>query len=217
MRVPSAGRRWKPAQQSLLKSNFPKQAARRGRAGFTLTEVLVASAVASFVLGSLLSVVTLVSREQQRGYVDASLQQQANQLEDKVTRFLRDMSAGQAAIPSVPVSNAPAFFRTIVVAAGPLPMARQQLSYDPSAQKCVLTPDLSQSATVKTLCKPTTTVCLRNMYFFVSERNDGSPDAGAVNVYFQMDDNGAAGRKTAAGASKKTVVTRTFTVAMRNN
>ena len=181
------------------------------RSGMTLVEILIASSIGVVVLGALLTLVTVVAKEQRRQMVDSNLQQEANLLEDKITRLIRSMSAAQAVIAGDPAPGGPPFYRKIIVAQAATPAPREQLAYDAVNQTCIHLANTAVPAVQDVLNKPTYVAVLRNMYFFISEKNDGAPDASAVSVFFQMDDNGSGARR------KTNSVTRSFTATMRNN
>jgi hypothetical protein len=161
----------------------------------------------------LLGLVTLVAGEERRQLVNANLQQQANLLEDKITRLIRPMSAREAVVLGDPIQVGSPFYHQIIVARGPNPTPREQLAYQPATFTCTHIPDIAApSPGVKeTYFAPSVLAVLRNMYFFISEKNDGAPDSSAISVVFQLDDNGMAMR------DRTNVVTRSFTASMRNN
>lgn len=181
------------------------------QSAMTLVEVLIASSVGIMVLGALLMLVTVVAKEQRRQMVDSNLQQEANLLEDKITRLVRSMSASQAVIVGEPITAGAPFYRKIIISQGITPVPREQIAYDSVNRTCIHLANTSAPTVQDVLNKPTYVAVLRNMYFFISEKNDGAPDASAVSVFFQMDDNGSGARK------KTNSVTRSFTATMRNN
>jgi hypothetical protein len=153
---------------------------------------------------------SVVAKEQRREMVGSNLQQEANLLEDKITRLIRAMSASQAVILGGPLSTGSPFYRRIIVARGPSPAAREQLAYYPDTFNCSYSADVA-SANQTTYSTPSSVAVLRSLYFFISEKNDGAPDASALSIYFQLDDNGM------GTVGKTNSITRSFTVTMRNN
>jgi hypothetical protein len=180
-------------------------------AGMTLTEVVMASSIAIVVVGSLLAIVHLVAVQQREGLVAANLQEQADLLEDKITRLIREMSATQAVALGAPVSAGSPFYRSIIVAQGAPPVAREQLIYNPNAYTCAHIPNTSSPVVQETYYTNSSTAVLRDMYFYISEKNDGAPDASAITVVFKLDDNATGER------SRTNVLSRSFTATMRNN
>ena len=196
------------SRQTPLNSGSTRE---RHTSGTTLMEVLVASSIGVVVLGALLTVVTLVAEEERRGWVAAGLQQQADLLEDRITRLIRAMSAGEAVILGDPVEAGSPFYHQMITAQGSSPIPREKLAYQPASFTCTHTPDLSSPTVQESYCTPSSALVLRNMYLSISEKNDGAPDASSVAIVFQMDDNGAGVRHVT------NIVTRSFTVTMRNN
>lgn len=177
----------------------------------TLVEILIASTIGVVVMGSLLMLVTVVAGEQRHQMVDANLQQEANLLEDKITRLLRSMSASQATIMGDAISSGSPFYRKLIIAQGGTPVPREQLSYNVTNMSCIHLANTTLQSAQEFYFKTSSVAVLRNMYFFISEKNDGAPDASAVSVFFQLDDNGSGRRK------KTNSLTRSFTATMRNN
>jgi hypothetical protein len=180
-------------------------------AGMSLVEVLISTSIGLLALGGLITLISVAAKEQRREMVNSNLQQEANLLEDKITRLIRAMSATQAAILLDPLNSGVPFYRSIIVARAPAPTPREKLAFDAATFTCMHTPDLKVAGITASYFKPSSVAVLRNLYFFISEKTDGAPDASAITVYFQMDDNGM-------GTSGKTnSVTRSFTATMRNN
>jgi len=197
--------------------------ARRWRfaGGMTLIEMIVSSAVGVLVIGTLLTLVVQVAKEQRRGLVDVTLQQQAGILEDKITRLVRSMSASETILLADPIAAGSPFYRRVVMARGQTPTyPREEIIYDAATGKVTHDPDRSVSGNELVLFAPSgkaSMMVLRNMYFYSSFKLDGSPDSSVLNVFVEFDDNTFAGRKDASGSLKKTRILRTFSVKMRNN
>ncbi|MDB6037910.1 MAG: hypothetical protein JWM99_1751, partial [Verrucomicrobiales bacterium] len=115
--------------------------------GSTLMEVLIASSIGVLVLAALIGLMTTQVQEQRKEMVDSNLQQQANLLEDKITRLFRSMSAGQAVILGNPISAGSPSYHLIVVARGSAPIAREQVAFDPATFTCAYTPSLAVPGT----------------------------------------------------------------------
>jgi len=172
-------------------------------------------------MGFLLGLVAQVAKEQRRGLVDVTLQDEAGILEEKLARLLRGMSAGETLILGDPLSSGSPFYRRAIVARGQTPTyPREELIYTTNTMTLTHDPDRAVSGD-QTLLYPRTggaaMAKLRNMYFFTSVKSDGVPDSSALNVYLEFDDDGFAGRKKSDGTPKRSQVTRYFTVKMRNN
>jgi Tfp pilus assembly protein PilE len=179
--------------------------------GSTLMEVLIASSIGVLVLAALIALMTTQVQEQRKEMVDSNLQQQANLLEDKITRLFRSMSAGQAAILGNPIAAGSPFYHLIVVARGSAPIAREQVAFDSATFTCASTPNLAVPATREIYFGQSKLAVLRELYFFISQKNDGASDASAITVFFKMDDNGMGHR------GRTNVLVRSFTTTMRNN
>lgn len=192
--------------------------ARSERRAFTLVELLVGASLGVLLTGFMMGMVIQVVKEQRRELVDATLQYKADDLEEKLARLIRSMSANETIILGDPLSSGSPFYRRIIVAMGQTPTyARQQLIYDPTAMTLTQDPDITMSSNEILLFKSTPMAKLRNMYFFTSVKSDGVADSSALNIYLQFDDDGFAGRKNPNGTLKRSQVTRYFTVKMRNN
>jgi Tfp pilus assembly protein PilE len=177
----------------------------------TLVEVMMASAIAVPVMATILTTVYLAVEEQRTGLVSATLQQNADLLEDRITRLLREMSASEAVALGDPIAANSPFYHQLITARGTSPLPREQLTYNPATFTCTHTPDRSSPTVQETYAAPSSIAVLRNMYLFISQKMDGTADASAVTVVFQMDDNGTNVRR------KTNTVSRAFTVTMRNN
>jgi phosphoglucomutase len=181
-------------------------------------ELLVGASLGVLLTGFMMGMVIQVVKEQRRELVDATLQYKADDLEEKLARLIRSMSANETIILGDPLSSGSPFYRRIIVAMGQTPTyARQQLIYDPTAMTLTQDPDITMSSNEILLFKSTPMAKLRNMYFFTSVKSDGVADSSALNIYLQFDDDGFAGRKNPNGTLKRSQVTRYFTVKMRNN
>lgn len=190
----------------------------RKTSGMAIVEMVLASAVGVLVLGALLTLVMEVAKEQRRGLVDSSLEMEANLLEDKVNRVLRSMSSGESVVTAEPTATGSAFFRKIIIARGQTPTyPREELVYDPANCRMVHDPNRAATGDESILMEGTNSVVLRNAYFFLSAKPDGSLDSSAVNVFLQFDDNCAAMRRNPDRSLRRTQVSRVFTVKMRNN
>ncbi len=183
-----------------------------------IVEMVLASAVGVLVLGALLTLVMEVAKEQRRGLVDSSLEMKANLLEDKVNRVLRPMSSGESVVTADPTATGSVFFRRIIIARGQTPAyPREELVYDPVNCRLVHDPNRAAAGDENILMQGTNSVVLRNAYFFLSAKADGSLDSSAVNVFLQFDDDFTAMRRNPDRSLRRTQVTRVFTVKMRNN
>lgn len=177
-----------------------------------------AASLGTLVMGGLLVLIVEVNKEQRRGVTDCTLEIQAGLAQDKLTRIIHSMSAGESVILSDPITTGSTFYRRVILAEGQAPnYPREELIY--VTNTFTLTHDQNRSTTGDevVLVKTNAMYLLRNCYFYIGMKNDGSPDNSAVNVYLEFDDNFFAGRKNTSRQAIKTKVTRNFTVKMRNN
>lgn len=199
----------------IVRNNLLRRCSERA---FTLVEMVFAASLGTLVMGGLLVLIVEVNKEQRRGMTDCTLEIQAGLAQDKLTRIIHSMSAGESVILSDPIATGSTFFRRVILAEGQAPTyPREELIYSTNA--FTLTHDQNRSTTGDevTLVRSNAMYLLRNCYFYISMKVDGSPDNSAVNVYLEFDDNYFAGRKNTSRQPIKTKVTRTFTVKMRNN
>lgn len=179
-------------------------------AGGILIEILIATTIGITVLGSIFALIAAVAREQRSQLACAYVEQEANLLEDKITRLIRSMSATETVALSDLVSGSSTFYRQVTMARAATPAPRERLAYTANNTTCTYIPNIASGSGYATLNAPTASAVLRNMYFYISEKMDGTPDGSAVTVFFQMDDNGMGQR------GKTNKITRCFTATMRN-
>jgi hypothetical protein len=141
---------------------------RRRESGASLVEVLISSTVALVVLGGLLTLVSVIAKEQRREMVHANLQQESNLLEDKVTRLIRAMSGTQAVILGDSVDSSNTRFRSILLARAPAPTARERLAFSPQTFNCIYTPSVANPSETNLFFACSDLAVLREMYFFIS-------------------------------------------------
>jgi len=197
----------------------PKHANRRG--GFTLVELLVASAIATLLTGSTMLLLLQSAKEDRRAIASAVVERAASNLQDQILLYLRGMSASEGAACTAPVTDASvtsALYKTIVVARGPSPaFPREQISFDATRGAAVYYANRNQTNSAVVLMKSNTRVALRQLYFYYSYKPDGTEDHTLLNVVIKMDDNGSAGWMTQSLGHNTASVWRTFTVNMRAN
>jgi hypothetical protein len=189
------------------------------RRGFTLVELVVASGVGMLIAGGGMLLLVEASKETYRGMADATVEQAASDLESRIFRCLRSMSASEGVVYTTPGSVGPGGYQgyqRIIVARGPTPdYPREELRFDASAAQAVYLPNRSISSTSQLFMNSrSNVVVLRNLCFFPSFKQDGTPDNSLVNVVVEVDDAGYARR---SGSVNPARIQRTFAVKMRNN
>jgi len=178
----------------------------------------MSSAIAVMALAALMILILESAKEQQLGLVEAQLHQEAGLLEDRLTRIIRSMSASESTIFGDPVGPGGPFYRQVIMARGKPPtLPREELRYDPVTMTLIHDPDRSQDGDEIVLHPSSHPMKLRNLFFFPLMKPGGIPDTAAVNVWFELDDDGAGGRKQPDGTPERIKVVRSFVVTMRNH
>ena len=191
----------------------------RKEGGFTLAELIVASGVGTIIAGTMMLLLLQSAKEQYRGTADANVEQAAGELEHQVIRLLRTMSATEGVVfTSLTTNNDVSFhgYQRIIVARGPTPdFPREEIRFDALNQRAVYDPNRAVTNNEQVLLesRPSAYV-LRNLCFFPSLKEDGTPDNSLVNVIIEVDDNGSSRRHTVVNPAH---IERTFAVKMRNN
>ncbi len=189
----------------------------RGERGTSIVEILFASSIGILVLSALMVLFLEAAQEQSRGMVEAQLHNEIGLLQDRITRFLHQMSATESTIFSNPVESGSPFYQRIIVAQGKAPGApREELIYDPQTMTLVHDPNRSADGDEVVFHEASSTTKLRRACFYPSMKPGGMPDSSSINVWLELDDDGASRRHNADGTVRRTSVVRTFVVTMRN-
>lgn len=187
------------------------------RRAFTMVEFLIASGVGTLLAGAAMMLMLETTKESLRALADYTVEQQASDLEHKIVRYLRGMSANEGVIFFTPSASAgyPGYCR-IIVARGPAPdFPREELWFDPDTKRVSYRTNRSQTASEQVVMRSrTNVVVLRNLCFFPSVKSDGALDNSLVNVVFDLDEDGASRRQASTTPAR---IQRTFAVKMRNN
>lgn len=182
----------------------------------TLVETLIGSSIATVVIGGVMTLIWQVGNEQRRAVADATLEQHAAIVQDRLVSLLRSMSATESVSFGGPI-NGTAFYQRVVVARGKTPaFPREEIYFDPANLRLMHDPDRNVSGNETALFAGTNQLVLRSAYFFPSLKAGGVLDSSTLNVALALDDNGLAGRRNANGTARTTTVTRSFTVSFRN-
>jgi len=201
-----------------MKLNLASNARLTRNVGATLVEILIAASIAVMVLTAFMLLVVETAKEQRWGLVETQLHAQSGLLQDKVTRWLREMSATESAIFGDPLATGSPFYRRLIVAQGQAPaFPRQELVYNVGSKSLTLDPNRSLTGDETALYSGAASIKLRNMYFYPSMKQGGLPDSSSINVWFELDDDGTSGRIKPDGTPRMVSVVRSFTVTMRNH
>jgi len=189
----------------------------RHHQAFTLIELMVASGVAGLVLSATMVLLIGAAKENRRGVDDATVQQAASDLENRIVFYLRQMSANEGVVFSVPATNSTGAlvgYSDIIVARGPAPdNPRQEINFDQTRGQATYNPNRAGTNPPVMLIQTNAHQALRLLAFAPSIKPDGRTDNALINVLLKIDDNGSSEKNTAHRVS----VYRTFAVKMRNN
>jgi hypothetical protein len=183
----------------------------------TLVEVLIASAIGVGAISGLMMLMLEVVKEQRKTLADATLQQSAGNLQDRLTRVIRDMSENESVIfGDKTVENGADVYRKIIVAKGQAPdYPREEIAFISTENSVLYDPDRAVPGDETFFFKTNAVVSVRKLFFYPSLKSGGVPDSSTLNIWLEMDDCGSSGRQLGAGFKTNTVL-RTFTVKMRN-
>ena len=188
-------------------NSFARVAVPAGRQAFTLIEVLVASSIATFIMGATLLLLLESAQENRRGYADATVEEAAAGLEGQLLARLRVTSANEGIIFASPSS--------IIFARGPAPdFPREQISFDATAGTVYYYSNRLVLSNGVSLYQNRTNIALRQLTFSPSIKPDGTTNAALINVLLKLDDNGSSGRSPTNNPAS---IWRTFAVDMRNH
>ncbi len=192
----------------------------RRQSGMTLVETLVSASLMVFVSAGLLVLTLEAAKSQSRALVEATMNQEADQLQDRLLNYFRDMSASESVIFSKPVVSGGRMYRSVISAKGESPtFTREEIHFDDNAGRVMQDPDRSDSTAAVVFYRPELNSDypkLTELYFFASMKVGGIPDGSKLNIYFEMTDDGHAGLNDQQGQPKDFVVARSFAVKMRN-
>ena len=192
----------------------------RARSGMSLVETLVSSSLLVIISAGLLTMTIEAAKSQSRALVEATMNQEADLLQDRLLDFFRNMGASESVIFSMPVSLNSRIYRSVICAKGEAPTYnREQLTYDKNKGIILHDPDRTNQSEPMIYYRPEINSDypkLQELYFFASLKVGGIPDGSKLNIYFELSDEGFAGLKNSSGNSEKMIIARSFTVKMRN-
>jgi hypothetical protein len=179
-------------------------------------ELIFAGSITVLALGSLALIMVQTAVEQRQGLAQASLEQEANHVVDRLAVLLRSMSASESALFGNPLTSNPNYYRRLIVAQGESASQPREEILFVANLNCLLHRSDVTRTNVVVLSAPSATSVLRDLYFYPSFKNDGSLDSTTLNVALRVDDNGYGGRRSPLGTSRPFSVSRYFAVKMRN-
>ncbi|MEJ0090052.1 MAG: prepilin-type N-terminal cleavage/methylation domain-containing protein [Limisphaerales bacterium] len=190
------------------------------RSGFTLVELMVAMSVGLVVAGTVVMLLVQASREQRRGFAATTVEENAHNLQARITSALRSMSANFGITPDIntPVTNSSGNvvgYRAIVgfKANGGGTYTSQRLGFDASSGNFSFTPSYSTAPANQIVWMTSgQKVVLRKLFFRNSLNPDLSQNNSLINVSFQMDDNGFSQQNLTNNPAN---IIRSFAVQMR--
>ena len=184
--------------------------------GMTLVEVMIAVVLMVYTLGTLMAIGLLISREQKSQAAAETVSQKTNQLQDRLLRVLREMSATEGVIFGNKISGQNRY-RMIFLGRGAAPdYPREQFTFDPVDCQLTYDPNCSVANDEQVLYKSIKGAKLLELAFYPSLQVGGMPDNSLLNIKMQVGDDGASGRRTADLNLITNLSTRYFTVRMRN-
>lgn len=194
--------------------------ARRAKSGMSLVETLVSSSLLVIVSAGLLTMTLEAAKSQSRALVEATMNQEADLLQDRLLDFFRNMSASESVIFSSPITSNSRIYRSVICAKGEAPTYnREQITFNSSNGTILYDPDRTSQSVPVLFYYPeinSNYPKLQELYFFASLKVGGIPDGSKLNIYFELSDEGYAGLKNSNGATEKKIIARSFTVKMRN-
>lgn len=186
------------------------------RHGFTLVELLVASSVAAMIAGTAVLLLMQSAIENKRGFADATLEQEASNLQDKIIQILHGMSANEGTYYYGAAVNG--YYPNIIVARGSTLdlFPREQLSFDQGTRRALYNSNFPAAGTTTLLARTNSNAVVRFLGFSPAFKPDGTVDNSLVGVLIKMDDNGSSGRIGASRSNNPACIWRSFAVRMRN-
>jgi len=195
----------------------PSPSSKRVRCfAYTVIEVIFAGSITTLALGSLSLIMVQTAVEHRTGLAQSSLEQEANQVADRLTILLRNMSASESTLFGNPVPSNTNCYRRLIVAQGESAShPREELLFLPDRYLLLHRADITRT-NFSVLTQPSATCILRDLQFYPSFKNDGSLDSTTLNVELRVDDDGYGGRRGPSGTRRPYTVSRFFAVKMRN-
>lgn len=188
--------------------------------GMTLVETLISASLMVFVSAGLLVLTLEAAKTQSRALVEATMNQEADLLQDRLLAYFRDMSSSESVIFSKPLVTGGRLYRNVISAKGEAPtFNREELNFDQRVGKIFHDSDRTDSEPPIVFFQPEVNSDypkLTELYFFASLKVGGIPDGSKLNIYFEMTDDGHAGSRNEDGKKDEFIIARSFTVKMRN-
>ena len=180
----------------------------------TLVETVIASFIFTIIGMGVVSLLIITAREQRVGFVEQRVFEEADRLQDRITRILQGASRDAGVFFD---HEEGAYFRRIVFREG-IGKANQSLYFDKQSHILEYDPDMSISGNEKKLGMPGESIALPDMVKFRSAmKTGGIPDSAIILVVVEVSDHGY-GKSAFRDISEKTnwiMSSRTFAVNLR--
>jgi len=189
-------------------------------ASFTLTEVLIASAIGAIVSAALMILLSIMAREYRLGIVRQRVFENADRVQDHITDLLQSASRGAGILLSDPIPPSYAFYHRIIFRTG-VGAPNQQLQYNPVTKKLTYDPDISVNGDEITIgFKNDPIAKINDVQFRAAMQTGGLPDSAIILVNVTVSDNGYAMTPYRSNLSDPVnwiTNTRSFAVNLRRN
>jgi prepilin-type N-terminal cleavage/methylation domain-containing protein len=203
-----------------MKTTSTHIAARISRRGFTLVELMVATAVGIGLAGTVVFLLLQSVTEQRNGFADTTVEEKAYVLQANITTCLRCMSANYGMSPDNSSSfldgsgNVLGYKSIFVFYPTNGAYVTAGINYNSTTGQVTYTPDLSNPSVQSVWMTNSASSALTGLCFSYSQNLDGSQNNSLVNVLFQMNDNGFSQQSTNNNPAS---IYRSFSVQMRND
>jgi len=181
---------------------------------FTLVEVLIASALSTLTLGSLMMLLFQMAREQKVSLNQGLLQHKAAMLQDFLGRELKQGSRSKGVELAAEVSGRNGFFhkaRWAKTVGGTVESL--EIEYQPEKKLLVARVGRGEQFETTILEQPAGDVVLRDCAFVPSFQSSGQADNTTIHIHLELDDTGPSIAPATQILSQP--LKRTFTVKLR--
>jgi prepilin-type N-terminal cleavage/methylation domain-containing protein len=190
------------------------------RQGFTLVELMVATAVGIGLAGTVVLLLLQSATEQRNGFADTTVEEQAYRLQANITSCLRSMSANQGLTPNYSSAlyntngNLLGYQSVFVFYPTNGGYITASISYNSSTGQVIYTPNIATPSIQTQWMTNNASAVITEFCLSTSFNLDGSQNGSLVNVLLQMNDNGFSQQNPANNPAS---IYRNFSVQMRND
>ena len=189
-------------------------------ASFTITELLIASAISAIVAVALMSLLSIMAREYRLGIVRQRVFENADRVQDHITDLLQSASRGAGVLLSDPIPPSNVFYHRIIFRTGVM-AANQELRYNPTKRVLTYDPNISVNGDETNIgFKSDLLAKINDVQFRAAMQTGGLPDSAIILVNVTVSDNGYAMtpyRKNPSDPVNWITNTRSFAVNLRRN